>query len=110
MFEEVHPCRTTGRKDGQADGLVAVEIACQAVQDFGAFFHDGEVGCEIGVEYIVESQFAQGVYHFSGYQCARGESEFFSQGSAYGRCGLHDDYLVRVCQVIEQAVGVITFG
>ena len=100
MLEEVHPCRATGSQDGQADGFVSVEITCQTVQDFRTFFHDGEVGCKVGVEYIVESQFAQGVDHFPGNQCAGGKSEFFSQSGAYGGCGLYDDYFVRVGQVV----------
>ena len=110
VFEEVYPSRTAGSQDRKPDGFISVQIACQSVQDFGTFFHDGEVGGKVGIEYIVETQFAEGVNHFSGYQCAGRQAEFFSQGGTYGGGSLDNYDLIGVGQIVQKAVGVIPFG
>jgi len=110
VFEEVYPSRTAGSQDRKPDGFISVQIACQSVQDFGTFFHDGEVGGKVGIEYVVETQFAEGVNHFSGYQCAGRQAEFFSQGGTYGGGSLDNYDLIGVGQIVQKAVGVIPFG
>ena len=101
VLEEVDPCRTAGGKDRQADGLVALEVTGQAVQYLGSFFHDGEVGGKVRVEHVVETQFAQGIYHLARHQCAGGQIELFAQGGSYGRCRLHNDHFVWIGKVLE---------
>ena len=66
MFEEIHPCRTAGSQDWKPNGFVAIQVACQSVQNLRTFFHDGQVSGKV----CIKAQFAQGVNHFSGYQRA----------------------------------------
>ncbi len=56
-------------------------MSFESAQQFGAFFHYSEIGGEIGVENVFKAYSAQGSHHFSGYQAAGRQPEFFAEGS-----------------------------
>ena len=109
MFKEIHPCRTTGSQDRQTNRFIPIHITRQAIQYLGTFFHDGKVGGKVCIKYIIETQFAKSVHHLSRYQCPCRQPEFFSQSRTNGRSCLYNDYLIRIFQIQQQAVGMIAF-
>ena len=80
------------------------------MEDFGAFFHDGKVGGEVGVEHIVEAEAAEGGRELAGYDGAGLIAEFLAEGDADGGRGLRDNDLVRVAEVVEETVRVVALG
>ena len=77
FFDEIDPAGAAGGNHGES-------AACgKAVNEFGAFLHDGEIGAEIRVEDPIKAQHAKGRYHLSGGDGAGGKTESISQGNAY---------------------------
>ena len=77
FFDEIDPAGAAGGNHGE-------DTACgEAVNEFGAFLHDGEIGAEIRVEDPIKAQHAKGRYHLSGGDGAGGKTESIAQGNAY---------------------------
>ncbi len=94
-FHPVHPSRATGSQQGQ--GLRVSCLPLYTRQQLAGFFHDRQVGAEIGVEHVVKTKLSQGIDHFSRTDRAGQHAEFFADGNAGGGRNLHHgDALVRI--------------
>ena len=94
-FDVLDPAGGAGGHHGQ-DHFLAGEGLGDALQELGAFFHDGQVGGPVGVEHGVEAQTAQGRGQTAGLRGAGGNAEAFADAHADGGSGLHDHVLVGV--------------
>jgi len=56
-FNPVYPARTAGGKQRQ------VSLLPEMSEKLAGFFHNGEVGRGVGVEYIIETQLSQCIEH-----------------------------------------------
>ena len=75
-----------------------------------ASLHDGEVGCEVGIEHFVKVHAAQGGDHLAGDGGAHGDAEFLAQGGAYRGSRLHHHILVGIRQGGEHLLGIVFLG
>ena len=82
----------------------------EALHEFAAFLHDGEVGGEIGVEDVVKADLPQGADHVTGGGLRRRELEGFRPRDPDGRGDLNHGGDLRVCQRVQHPVGVVTGG
>ena len=103
LFHIVDPAGTAGGHHGQGAAVL------QAVEEFRAFFHDREVGAEVGVEYLVEAQKLQRRDHLSGYDGTRLHAEGIAEGDADGRGDLYDDMFLRILQGVEYFLRIVLF-
>ena len=78
-LQEAHPARAAGGEHGP---LVLIPVG-EALYEFAALFHYGEVGGEVGIEHIVEAYAAEGRSH------APWCGELGIQAVALGPCGAH---------------------
>ena len=87
-FHVIDPAR------GARGDLGKDTIAFDAVKKFGRFFHDGEVGAEVGVKDTVESKTVERSNHLAGAVFfANAMSEFFGDGGTDGGSGLDNHFL-----------------
>ncbi len=91
-----HQLRVAGLKEAHPPGAARGEhglagVLLQVVQQFGAFFHDGHVGREVGVEDVVEAQRAHGGNHAAHRCLFVGKAQRFGPGGADGGRDLGDD-------------------
>ena len=81
----------------------------QAVQEFRRFFHDGQVGAEIGIEDIVRTERTQGSDHLPFDKGTGVHAKGFAQADADSRSRLEDDDLFRVFQGRLDLVDIVDF-
>jgi hypothetical protein len=77
-----------------------------ALDELGAFLHDGHVGGELVVPHVVETQGLEGRVHLAADVGAGGVAEALAQAVAHGGGGHGDDDGVRVTQLLEHFVHV----
>ena len=87
VLDEVDPAGAAAGQDGQ------VLAALDTLDDLGAFFHDGQVSGEVGVEDLVEAQGTESCDHLAGDRHAGLKTEFLADSHADGGSGLNDDGL-----------------
>ena len=110
VLEELDPARRAARELRQGDRLVFFDERLVETQDeLGAFFDDGEVGREVGVEHAVEAGPPQGSVHLKGHAGARLEAEALAHRRARRRSGLDDDVLAGIVDGRPDGVGLV-FG
>ncbi len=88
FLHEAHPARAAGGHERQLHVGIALEGGVQAAQQLRTLLHDGEVGGEVGVEYVVETQPSQRRHHLARHAPAR-IAEVLSETHAHGGGGLH---------------------
>ena len=71
------------------------------LQEFTALLHNGQVGAEVGVEYIVKAQPLEGGDHLSGGGGAGSQAELLCPGHPH--CGGYLDHSgdLRICQGVQ---------
>ena len=79
----------------------------QAVEEFRAFLHDREVGAEVCVEDLVETEEVQSRHHLACHDGAWLHAEGIAQRDAYRRRDLHDDVLLRILQRVEHFFRIV---
>ena len=104
MFEELDPAGAAAGEDRE------ILVLLDAFDELGAFFHDGEVGGEVGVEDLVRAEHLQGGDHLAGADGAGLHAEGFADGDADGRGGLEDDGLGLVVEGAPDVVLVVDLG
>ena len=88
LLHEAHPAGTAGGHERQLYALVAPDGSVQASEQLGTLLHDGEVGGEVGVEHVIETEPAQRGNHLARHAPA-GEAEILSEPDAHGGSGLY---------------------
>ena len=106
VFHILYPARAARRYLRQGYVLAVHEFPLQPVEQFVAFFHDGKVGGELGVEYLVEAHASERGDHLLRDKAARGHVEAFADCGAHRGGGLHDDEFLRVFQGFPDAPDV----
>ena len=104
-FQETHPTRTAGCEHRP---LVLVAVG-EAFDEFAGFFHDREIGAEVGVKDIVEADLLEGADHFRCRENVAVDAEFFCPGNTHGRCHLHNGDGIGIGQCREHFFRVIAF-
>ena len=102
-FEELHPAGAAGSKHGPA---VLAPVG-EPLHELAAFLHDGQVGGEIGIEYIVEADTLQGCHHAASGPQPRVQAELLRPGHPNRRSHLDHRSDLGVCQGPQHLVGVI---
>ena len=110
MFEEIDPGRAARCQYRQFHILVSLQITSQTVQQLRTFLHDGQVGGKVSVKDLIETQTAQGRNHLASNQGSRLHAELLSKGGAYRGSGLHDDFLGRVHQGLDNLACIVHLG
>ena len=110
MLVEVHPSGAARSHHGQFHVLIAGKELVEATQDLGTLFHDGEVGSEVGVEHVVKAEVTQRGSQLAGNDGAGLHAELLAQSNAHGGCGLSDNHLVGVGEVVHELVGIVMLG
>ena len=80
------------------------------VEKLRAFFHDGEVGGEVNVEYSVCAEPSHGGGELAGGGGADGHAEFFTDRYTHGGSGLEYNELVGIVESRPDCLGGILFG
>ena len=80
-----------------------------ALDKLMCLLHNGKVGGEIGVKYLVKAQTAQCGSHFAFYIGSDGKPKVFAETCADSRSGLHDNMLFRVRDCCKNSVGGVLF-
>ena len=109
MLIEVNPRRAAGSHDGEFHALVTAKERLEAVKDLRALLHDSKVCGKVSVKHVVKAKVAERGCQFSGNNCSGLQAEFLAKGHAYCRCGLCNHNLVRIAEVVQQPVSVVTF-
>lgn len=99
----VDPARTAGGHHGQGAAIL------QAIQEFGALLHDGEIGTKIRIKDLVEAQELQSRYHLSCDDGTRLHTEGIAEGYAHRGGNLDDNVFFRVLQSIEYFIRIVFF-
>ena len=110
MFKEIHPCRTTGSQDRQANRFIPIHITCQAIQYLGTFFHDGKVGTECGIVYFVKAHSVKRVNDFTHNTSAFGKSVMITNCNTNCRCNLCNNTSILISQCIPYFIHMCTDG
>ena len=105
FFHEIDP---TGAATGN-QGQLAFAIE-KARLELGGFFHDGQIGAEVGVEDGLEAHAAQRGVDLAGEVLADGEAEGLADGDADGRSDLSNAEGIRVCKLIPNGNRFIVLG
>ena len=100
VFGIVYP---TGGTGGNHRQFAAVR---DSAKQFGCFFHNGKVSCEVGVKYFLETKAFQRRNHFTRNQATDGHIKFFTERCAYSRCGLYNHILA----CLHSRVNLVDFG
>ena len=108
VLEEIDPCRTARCQYRQTHAPVTVQVLRQPLEHLGAFLHYGQVGSEISVEHVVETELPQGRHHLAGDKCPGRQAELLSYRRPHRRSGLHDDDLPWISKVLHEPVGVVS--
>ncbi len=87
VFGEVDPARGAGG-DHRQDSAIG-----QTAEEFGSFFHDGQVSAEVDIVDAFETEAAQGSDHLTGGRSADLVAEFLTDGGADSRSDLDNDML-----------------
>ena len=104
LVEELHVVDPARRARGD---LGEDAFVLDTEEELLRFFHDGEVGAEVGVEDAVEAQAMEGGGHPAGaILLADLMAEFLGDGGTDGRSGLDDDELA----LLEGAVDEVDFA
>lgn len=107
MFLHVEdPCWAARCHQWEFHALVAVEVFADAAEELCTFLHDSEVGSEVGIEYVVESDGAECCSHFAGNVSARLAAEFLTESDADSRSWLNDNGLGWVVESSDYLVDV----
>ena len=104
MLAVLDPARRAAGNHGQHASVV------EAVDELGAFLHDGQIRTEIGIKYLGKSQTAQGGRHLARDAGAHGQAEFFTQGGAHSGRGLNHHMLGGIGQGLPHILRVVGFG
>ena len=82
----------------------------ETLDEFAPFFHDGQVGGEIGIKHIIKAQRPERGSHFS-YRCfLMAKSKMLCPGGSHGRRDLDDGRDIRIFQRRRNFGGVVTDG
>ena len=96
----------SGRAGGDQRQYSAV---LHSVDKLMGFLHNGHVGAEISVEYLIKAQAAQSGNHFALYVGADGHTEFLAQSGADRRSGLNHNMLLGIGDSGDHLVDLILF-
>ena len=107
MFEEVDPCRAAGGHNREFDTLVTRKECAEALKNLSAFFHNGKVRSEVCVEHVVKAQTAEGTCELPGNYSSGLVAEFLTKSDSYRWCGLGNDDLVGIADILEETVRII---
>ena len=100
-----YPARAAG---GEHRPCVFVAFS-QAFQKFAAFFHNGYICCEVGVENIIEANLFKSSNHHAFSELFRSKTKCFAPRNAYCRSNLHNGYFIRICQHFKDFGNIVTF-
>ena len=81
----------------------------KAFQKFAAFFHNGYICCEVGVEYIVEANLFESSNHHTFGKLFRSKTKCFAPSNAYCGSNLNNGYFIRICENFENFGNIVTF-
>ena len=81
-----------------------------ALNKFVGFLHDGEVGAEVGVEYLIEAQSAERRSHLALNVGAYRHAEALAEGNSDGRSGVNNNVLLGIRNSREYIVDLILLG
>ena len=104
VLAELDPSRRAGGYHGQHAAVL------DPVDELVGLLHDGHVRAEVGVEHLVKAQAAKGRGHLALHVGANGQAELLAKSRANGGGGLHDDYLLRVVDGVDNVLGVVPLG
>ena len=108
-LDVANPARAAGGEHGELDVFAAgLAGLLDALEQLGALFHDGEVGREIGIEYVVEAHHAQDTRQALDRRVLVREAQALAPGGAHCGRHLHKTDLIGVAQGVEDALGVVT--
>ena len=110
MFEEFHPSRTARGEQRQRNILVATQIFGQAVDELGAFLHDGQVGGPIGIKHIVETEGLEGGGQLARSNCAGFHAELFTDSHTHGGSHLDNRFLGGIHDGADNIAGVVNLS
>lgn len=104
MLEKFDPAGTAAGQDRQ------IFAALDALDKLGRLLHDRQVGREVGVEHLVETELAQRRDHFSGADRAGRHAELLADCDADRGGGLDHHGLGRVVQHAPDRILVVHLG
>ena len=81
----------------------------ESAQKLGAFFHNGEVSREIGIEYLIEAETAECGNELAGNRGTDLHTEFFAEGRSYCGSRLNDDVLGGIVKSRINVCGAVLF-
>ncbi len=84
--------------DHRENGFTSGQSFLEAVQELGAFLHNGKVGCKVGVKDIVKTEVVERRGHLAGDAGTDFHAELFTQRGADGRSDLDNNAFIRVCK------------
>ena len=104
VLDEVDPSGAAAGEDRQ------ILAGFDAFDDLVAFFHDGQVSREVGVENFVKAQSAESGNHFTGDRHAGFKSEFLTDSNADGGSSLNDNGLLGIVDGVPDFLDVADTG
>ena len=99
-FGKIDPSRAAG---GECRALPCVK----ALQQFGTFFHDHEIGTEIGVDNDIRADPLQGGDDLALHIGAGRQTEFFAERNTNRRSELEDGHDLGIVDHLQDLVGLI---
>ena len=81
----------------------------ETFDEFAGFFHDGEIGGEVGVEDIVKADLFEHTDHFRRGEHIGIDPELFCPGHAHSWSNLDDGDGVRIGEGVEDFFTIVTF-
>ena len=102
-LDKPHPAGAAGGEHGP---LVVLTVG-EALHELAALLHNGQVGAEVGVEYIVKAQPLEGGDHLSGGGRAGGQAELLSPGHPHRRGYLDYRGDLRIRQGVQHILCVV---
>ena len=99
-FDELDPPRRAAGYHGK------LPLMGESMNQLVGFLHNGQVGCKLGVEHLVESQGPEGTDHLAGHQASLSQAHRLSEPYPDGGCGLHQNHQRGVFKCIKDLLDV----
>ena len=104
VLAELDPAGAAGSDLGQGPTVL------DALDELGAFLHDGHVGGVVHIEHLVEAQTAAGRDELAFHVGAHGDAEALTDLNTDGGCGGDDHVLGGIGEGLPDLVGVVPLG